>query len=181
LGNAQQAQIGIQAGGAAATAIGIALHASWVPLVGPAVAGAAIALALIFNRRGPAQKVRSTQIVDDIEPVLKQNVAGYLAGPRTKASQAQALKTFDEAWAYVKAACGVPELGDPGRACITDRDRGGPWDWFSYYRDPIAKDAPANGTTGLLAPLSALTEAAGGAVPWMLLAAIALVILGLIL
>jgi hypothetical protein len=65
-----------------------------------------------------------------------------MSGPRTRSSQAAALKNFDDAWAYLTSAeaCGNPQLGNPGKACISDRSRGGRWDWFSYYRDPIAQD-----------------------------------------
>jgi hypothetical protein len=35
----------------------------------------------------------------------------------------------------------VGSLGDAGARCISDRQRGGKWDWFAYYRDPIANDS----------------------------------------
>lgn len=137
--------------GAGITAAGIAAGAAWVPIVGPIIAGVTLALGLIFARKGPGQKIASTKIVDELEPQLKQNVEGYLAGPRTKASQQQALANFDAAWAYLTSAsaCGSESLGEPGRRCITDRARGGKWDWFSYYRDPIAADTPAEDVPGL--------------------------------
>jgi len=150
----QYVSTGVQTGGAAATAIGTAMHAAWVPVVGPIVAGVTIALALIFARKGPGQKVASTHIVDDLEPQLQENLRGYMAGPRILASQAQALKNFDDAWAYLEsaAACGAPELGNPGKACIQDRQPGGKWDWFSYYRDPIAQDTAAAGLMESIMP-----------------------------
>lgn len=110
-----------------------------------------------LNRRGPQQKVASTAIVNELEPVLKENLDAYLAGPRTRSRQALHLAQFDMAWDYLKSqeGCGNPELGKPGQNCIADRSRGGRWDWASYYRDPIAKDPdvqedpaePAIGTT----------------------------------
>jgi hypothetical protein len=95
-----------------------------------------------LNRRGPQQKVASTSIVNELEPVLKENLDAYLAGPRTKSAQALHLAQFDMAWSYLKSqeGCGNPELGKPGQNCIADRSRGGQWDWASYYRDPIAND-----------------------------------------
>lgn len=142
LGQAPKPVQAVQAGGAAVTAVGVATGASWVPIVGPIVAGVSLALGLLFARKRPRQKVLATQIVNEIEPLLKQNLEGYLAGPRTRASQAQALKNFDDAWAWLTSAeaCGNPDLGDPGRWCIEDRQRGGKWDWFAMYRDPIAND-----------------------------------------
>ncbi len=132
----------VQTGGAIATAVGVAQGASWVPIVGPIVAGVTLALGLLFARKGPRQKVAATKIVEQLEPLLKQNLEGYLSGPHTRSSQAQALRNFDEAWAWLTSteACGNPELGNPGKACIADRQPGGKHDWFALYRDPIAKD-----------------------------------------
>jgi hypothetical protein len=142
LGNAQQATTAtVQAGGAITAAL---VPASMIPVVGIAVAGITLALSFIFNRRGPQQKVASTAIVDELEPQLRANVDAYTSGPRTAASQAQALANFDNSWAFLTSnqACGSADLGNPGRACISDRARGGRWDWFALYRDPIASDTP---------------------------------------
>ena len=40
----------------------------------------------------------------------------------------------------VVTQCSNGSLGDAGARCISDRQRGGKWDWFAYYRDPIASD-----------------------------------------
>lgn len=122
-----------------------------IPIVGAAVAGATIGLMLLFSRKGPKQKEATTQIVDQIEPQLQDNLRGYLEGPRTVESQAQALANFDGAWQWIMENCGATEMGEPGRRCISERQRGGsaPWcptgtgcDWFILYRDPIANDTP---------------------------------------
>lgn len=112
--------------------------------VGLAVTGVTFALQAIFARKGPRQRVASTSIVNDLEPQLQANLDGYFSGPRTPESQAAALANFDAAWQFLVSsqACGSPDLGNPGRACIADRSRGGRWDWASYYRDPIAADVP---------------------------------------
>lgn len=147
LGSASQtANTLVNAGGTVAT---IGAQSGWwlstaaVPVIGAAVAGVALGLTLIFNRKGPQQKVASTKIVDELEPLLKNNVEAYLTGPRTRSSQAAALQNFDSAWAYLISAeaCGNTALGNPGKACIADRTQGGKWDWFARYRDPIAQDA----------------------------------------
>jgi hypothetical protein len=109
-------------------------------VIGAAVAGITIALMLIFGRKGPKQKVATTQIVNTVEPHLKDNLAGYLSGPRTRTSQAQAIENFKAAWQYVVDHCGIPEMGDPGQACIHDRQAGGKWPWTTYYLDPIVND-----------------------------------------
>ncbi len=155
LGNAQQtANATVQAGGAITAAL---VPASMIPIVGVAVAGITLALSFIFSRRGPQQKIASTRIVDALEPQLRANVDAYTSGPRTKHSQAQALANFDNAWAFLASAnaCGSPELGNPGRNCISDRARGGRWDWFALYRDPIAADTPRPVAQSVLEPVGA--------------------------
>lgn len=146
LGSAGQATTtAVKAAGTVATIgaqSGWWLSAAAVPVIGAAVAGVTLGLQMILNRKGPQQKVASTKIVDELEPLLKNNVAAYQSGPHTRSSQAAALKNFDDAWAYLTSAeaCGNPQLGNPGKNCITDRSRGGRWDWFAYYRDPIEQD-----------------------------------------
>lgn len=155
------------------------LSAAAVPVIGAAVAGVTIGLQLIFNRKGPKQKVASTKIVDELEPLLKNNVEAYMSGPRTRSSQAAALQNFDDAWAWLISdqACGSQALGNPGKACIADRTRGGQWDWFVRYRDPIANDSqvvedPVADTVSQLLPgASAETvEQIGSLLPFVLIA-----------
>jgi len=132
------------AAGQSVTAYGVATGASWVPIVGPIIAGVSLGIGLLLSRKGPWQREQTTAIVNELEPLLKQNVQGYLAGPRTPESQRIALANFDAAWAWLVSGegCGNPVFGDPGRACIADRSRGGRWDWWAYYRDPIEQNPP---------------------------------------
>ena len=151
----------IGSGGAAAgTALSIAggiagegslLATSIIPIVGPIIAGVTLGLQLIFSRKGPRQKEIASQDADRIELLLKKNLEGYLAGPHYASARAAALKNFDDAWAWLvsPSGCGNPDLGDPGRRCISERQAGGsaPWcptgtgcDWFTLYRNPIAQD-----------------------------------------
>lgn len=136
-----------------AAALGSSFAKAAIPIVGPAIAGATIALSLWQNRKGPYQKTATTEIVNEAEPILQDNMRGYLEGPRTAEAQAWALKNFDDIWAQVVALCGKAEMGEPGRRCISERQRGGsaPWcptstgcDWFILYRDPIANAAPVS-------------------------------------
>jgi len=174
----------VQGGGAIATALA---PAAAVPIIGAGVAAVGLALSFIFNRKRGRQKVAATQLVDELEPNLKQNVDAYLAGPRTASSQAQALNNFDSAWAWLSSAdaCGNAELGTPGKNCISERARGGRWDWFSLYRDPIANDPdvrPDSVATTLGLPEIAmpdLTKLVGGGssiVPGLALIAAALLL-----
>lgn len=186
---AERTQAAVAATGAAVTAIGTAAGVSWIPIVGPIIAGVSLGLSVLFNRKGPQQKVASTKIADEIEALLKDNLAGYMASARTKAIQAYALKNFDDAWAFLTSAdgCGSPDLGEPGRRCISERARGGsaPWcptgtgcDWFTLYRDPIANDdAQADAPTSLLPGLpdfrlSMPAHAGSILIPAMLVAAL---------
>ncbi len=127
--------------------------ASWVvPVIGAVVAGVTLALMAWFNRKGPHQKVATTQIANDLEPMLQKNVAGYLSGPRTRSSQAQALANFDAVWNTLVENCRTEEMGDPGVRCVEDRqagsckwqEAGACWNWFIGYRDPIANDPNVN-------------------------------------
>lgn len=156
----QSSQALVSVAGAAGDIAAKVSSAAWVPFVGPIVAGVGIALGFIFNRKGPKQKIATTAIVNDLEPLLKQNLDGYLSGPRTKTSQAAALKNFDDAWTFLtsSAGCGNRDMGNPGKACIADRSRSGRWDWFSYYRDPIATDQAKEDTFGSMLNVAGMPE-----------------------
>jgi len=153
------AAVGAAAGATAGTAPASSV---WVPIIGPAIAAVTVVLMLWLNRRGPAQKTATTAAVNELEPILKENLKAYMEGPRTKASQAAALKNFDDAWIWLTGpeACGSPDMGAPGRACIADRSPGGRWPWAAYYRDPIANDAAQDDIFGV--PLSSFTTSPEG-------------------
>lgn len=125
-------------GGEGATFLGMSSAA--IPIIGVAVAGITLALIAIFSRKGPKQKVATTQIVNKVAPLWEQNLTAYMNGPHTASSQAQALANFDAGWQYIVDNCGIPEMGDPGQRCISERDRGGIYDGFAAWRDPIAND-----------------------------------------
>ncbi len=122
----------------------IASSSTWLAAaggpIGLAVAGVTTGLSYLFSRKRPQRKVATTQIVNEVEPLLQQNLEGYLNGPRTVSSQAQAVANFDAGWQFVVDNCGIPNMGKPGQWCIQDRDRGGQFDWFRRYRDPIQND-----------------------------------------
>lgn len=121
-------------------------QAAWaVPVIGGAVAAVALALTAWFNRKGPKQKVATTEIVEKLANaqgtgIMQQNLQAYMAGPHTVSSQAQALANFDAAWQWLLENCGAPEMGDPGERCISERQRGGMYDMAKDNRDPIAND-----------------------------------------
>jgi hypothetical protein len=121
--------------------------------------------------------VLSSRLVDRLEPQLKANRDAYLAGSRTQAEQTAAAAVFDGAWAWLSSfdACGSPDLGDAGRRCLSDRARGGKWDWFALYRDPIANDPAVQ-----LSPIASAAAFTGIPQAWLIAAAAAL-LLGVIL
>lgn len=106
--------------------------------------------------------VLSSQFADKAEAQLRQNIALYFAQtpPRLASTRTAALQNYDQIWTWLYQQCSNSQLGDAGRACISDRTSGackwkanadspypgGPkqgacWNWFSGYRDPIANDA----------------------------------------
>ncbi len=157
LGDAQTHQMiatGVSAGIGATAALYTALAVDPEPIT-KALLGIAAGLVSLFHNAfsGCGETcVAATRIVDQIEPYLKQNRDWYLSQPaRTPEMQQKALALFDAAWSDVVAGCSDPNLGDAGRRCISERERGGsaPWcptgtgcDWFTLYRDPIANDVP---------------------------------------
>lgn len=158
LGDAQSAAYTQTAAAAAGTAVSAAASAGLISAsaagpIGAAIAGIGLAIsALIANSGCGPTCVLATNIVNQLEPKLEQNRDAYLsASPRTASMQAAALANFDSAWAWLTSAqaCGSPELGDAGKRCISDRARGGKWDWFAYYRDPIADDPGVVSDSGL--------------------------------
>jgi len=131
---------GVLTAGGSSSIAAAAWGAMAVPIIGAAVAGVTIGLMMLFNRKGPKQKVATTQIVDQVEPLLQKNLDGYLNGPRNRAAQAQAIQNFEAGWRFVVEQCQIPEMGSPGQRCVSERQRGGQWDWFRLYLDPIADD-----------------------------------------
>lgn len=157
--------------GSAAGAVGAAAWA--VPLVGAAVSAVALGIQLWLNRKGPQQKVATSAWADEAERLLQENVRAFQAAP-SREMQSAARENFNRVWGGLVSACGDPAMGEPGRRCISERTRGGRWDWFALYLDPIEQwQAPAgegfgfdlggggaNNTLMLAAGLGALALAA---------------------
>lgn len=126
---------------ASGTGLTAAVGASMaIPIIGAAIAGVTLGIGLFLNRKGPQQKVVSSKIVDQEEVFLKQNLAAWKASDKYYSEQQQCLANFNAIWNETKAKLNDPSLGEPGQRGIKDRDRGGKWDWWGYYFDPIAND-----------------------------------------
>jgi hypothetical protein len=158
--------------------------------VGAAAAGIIAAGVALFNVLESAFSgcgqtcVAATTVVNQLEPLLQQNIDAYMSSPTHYYSmQQQALANFDTTWNRVVAGCSSPALGDAGVRCITDRQAGACkyktspggwsngvytkpgqansgstcWNWFVGYRDPIANDptvVPDPGTTSNPTPVT---------------------------
>ena len=115
----------------------------WFAAAAPWIAqGIAVGLQAVMGRKGGARRIAATDLVNVVYPELEKNLAEYLAGPRTPQAQVFHLGQFDYAWNWLLSpeGCGTPTLGQAGRRCISDRDRGGQHDWWAEFRDPIAND-----------------------------------------
>jgi hypothetical protein len=115
---------------------------------GVGLATAAASLWMQNLQRAHDAATGTTLIVNGLEQQLKNLDAAYFSTPnRTCADQRAALDAYDQAWLWLQspAACGNPQFGHQGNACIEDRAPGGRWPWQSYYRDPIADDSQVAG------------------------------------
>src|SRR6185437_12887464 len=105
--------------------LGVTTSFAFDPISAGISAGVGLATATLGSwlsdkRQTGQQKVASTSIVNDLEPLLNANKNAYLAGPGTCADQAAALTAFDSAmeWLQSPQACGNLQLGTPGQNCI---------------------------------------------------------------
>lgn len=157
VGSSVGMSVAVSSGAMAASTAAIA-----IPIVGGVIA--AVGLFFAWKSKQGAQKVASTNIVNEIEPQFKANCDAYVnASVRTAAMQAQALANFDAGWKILSSSqgCGASSLGGAGEACIKDRNRGGKWDWFAYYRDPIA-NTPPNDSGAVAGAEGAVSNLFGG-------------------
>src|SRR5579871_2856802 len=137
LGTAQQTNqvIGLTSTGVATAGAIISspalLGTAAIPIAGPFIAAAAALIPIIasFFQGCGNTCIVATQVVNNIEPYLQQNLAAYqaLPIPRTQAEQQAALAVFDSAWAQVTSpqGCGNPALDGAGQRCISERGPGG--------------------------------------------------------
>ena len=191
LGDQQDTAQIATAANATAGGIVVALAPAYaIPIVGVVVAAVAFAIYMFSRRKGPGQRIKTTEIVNELEPELLKNVQGYLAGPRTVSSQTLALQNFDDVWALLEQNCRTEEMGNPGIHCVEDReagactwkDNGKCWNWFVGYRDPIANDVPKPDSSVLDVAGGSVEQAlagvlpSGGSIPLLLIGAAAVLI-----
>lgn len=146
---------GAQIGGAALSTVGVLASSSVgvitlsstlaaaIPVAGAVIAVGVIIFSLLHNSRGLQQNVETTQMVNKAAVYMQSNLDAWNASSKNFATQAAALKNFDDAWQAVLNFCGQASEGSPGERCISERQKGGKYDFFSYWRDPIANDPHA--------------------------------------
>jgi len=137
-----------------------------IPLIGPALAGIALAVEAILNSGCGQTCIVTSQWANQAEPLLLQNIQAYFAlpAPRAQSAQAYAISVFNNIWNGLVQRCSQQGLGTAGQNCISDRqagackwrqsatspllayvkygepDVGECWDWFSGYLYPIQDD-----------------------------------------
>lgn len=152
---------GVPIAAAAGFIPGVAASSLVVPVIGAAIAGITLIIGIWVNKNKVyhAQEKATTQIVNQAEQYLQQNIAAWNNSNKTPAEQQQAASNFYQIWDEVTKACLQQQLGNspgdpggnPGTRCVEDRMPNGmtamysgqsyvgngKWDWFSYYLTPI--------------------------------------------
>ena len=98
--------------------------------IGAAIAAGITAITLVANLiekefSGCGQTcVIASNDANKYGDLLLQNLRAYIAAPYQPELQQAALNNFDTVWAALVAACSDPSLGDAGKRCLSDRQRG---------------------------------------------------------
>ena len=126
------------------------------PVVGLVIAAAAIAKALNVGEGCGPTCIQATNIVNQAEPIFRQNVAEYESGG---IDQATAVSNWTQMWSAIQQACGgIP--GAAGSKCVSDRavgsckykqtaapkypgepQLGECWNWDAAYHQPLLQPA----------------------------------------
>ena len=148
---------GVAAAASAGLLTTLGITAAAVPIIGPIVAGVTLLVSALGLGNGCGGTcTQATQVVNQIEPLMQQNVtaaqqqAQSNGGCLTQAEADQLEANFQSLWSKVLSGCGaIPAPG--GTQCISDRQPGGKYDWTSYYLTPIQQIPVCANTAGLTA------------------------------
>lgn len=170
-------------GGAIASASALAGPAApLVAAIGGVVALAGIVAGALHVGEGCGPTcIQATSIVNQAEPLFRQNVELYQSGQE---DQGLALLNFNQLWTAVQQSCGaIP--GAAGANCVSDRAAGSCkwkdasgqcWNWDIGYRQPLlvanANNSSVNGNSNNLL---------GNSVNPMLLVGAGILVLGLMM
>lgn len=143
------------------------------PLIPIAIGGAVTALKLVTSwiSGNDQYNILEDAVVAKLnawEAHLEAVKNAYLAGPATVEAKASAVAEFEAGIAWLSG----PECARNGslktwwrRGAIEDRDRGGQYDWYARFLDPIVNDPRLQGLSGVGADIFGGAGAAVG-VSW---------------
>lgn len=117
---------GVSTGAASTASILVALGAVTGP-VGAAIAAVGAVASLLVNVfKGCGQTcVEASDIANQVEQALQQNLTAYMSAPiHYQSLQTAAMNNFNTAWTALTQACGNPSLATAGQNCISERQNG---------------------------------------------------------
>lgn len=142
-----------------------------IPIAGAVLeAGAALANIVSLFGPNPNNEITTEWVNQMAADVMTPNVQAWQAlapEEKTPAAQRYAEEVFNQGWNQIVGLCSNPQLGSAGTNCLKDRQRGGKWDWFVYFYDPIAKDpqVAANIAAAKQAAADAASQSADNSTP----------------
>lgn len=89
---------------------------------------------------------QATTVVNQAAVQLQANLTAWNNSSKTTADQQQAIANFNSVWNIVVQQC-QQIGGQGGKGCIADRQRGGKFDWFATFLDPIQNATPSDAGT----------------------------------
>jgi hypothetical protein len=130
-----------------------------IPIAGAVIGVGVLIYSFLHNSVGLQQDADTTAEVNKAAVLMQQNLDAWNASTKSYSTQTAAEANFDSLWSQVLVFCGNPAEGSPGQRCISERQRGGKYDFFSYYRDPIANDPDAGAPDRAAAAAAAAASA----------------------
>ncbi len=128
--------------------------------IGLMIAGAATmlgtALLGVFGvgKRNPFED-KDVQTLNQLQSDLQTNLDGWNSGTKTSTEQQQRIAIANSYLSQMGQLCSDPNLPtDWATGCIKDRVRGGKFDWYASYLDPIVNASPSD--AGALTSFSSL-------------------------
>ena len=153
------AQIVSSVGAAGGAITGAEIGTAFGPGIGTAV-GSAIGVvagligSLFQTSKVGLEKEAGTKVVNQAQQLWEQNLAAWNSSVKTVVNQQAAETNFNNIWSWMVQGCSACCPDTP--ACVGDRQRGGKFDAFVTYYDPIANDpnVQSSATSGLSTELS---------------------------
>lgn len=107
-----------------AGAVGSAVGGPLGGAIASAIAEVGVAISDLWSGCGNTC-TEASDLANQTEPLLQENLAQYLAAsPRYASMQSAALANFESAWNSLVSGCSNPALGSAGQNCISERQQG---------------------------------------------------------